>query len=89
VILYTVLDMGSIIGDQAGEAGTEENAVVGGVPVVLRRTAEGSAFIERVLSTDPEDFLRPELTPGTPVIFKEGMAMPPWRAAMQTPPVQV
>lgn len=77
MILYTVLDMGSVMEDRAGGTATTESAVVGGVPVILRRTGDGSAFIERVMSTDPQDFLRPELSPGTPVVFNEGEAVPP------------
>ncbi|MDI6906598.1 MAG: YlzJ-like family protein [Thermoanaerobacterales bacterium] len=80
MILYTVLDMGSVMEDQGAGTTTAENAVVGGVPVILRRTGDGSAFIERVMSTDPQDFLRPELSPGTPVVFNQGTAVPPGEA---------
>ncbi|ACA59345.1 YlzJ-like family protein [Candidatus Desulforudis audaxviator] len=65
MILYTVLDIESVLGEPAGAEGVLENAVVDGVPVLVRRSKAGNVFLERVLSTDPYDFLRPELTPGS------------------------
>lgn len=74
MIHYTILDMGTVLEDPAGGCTMTENAVVGGVPVLLRRAANGGACIERVLSTDPADFLRPELTPGTAVVARDNGA---------------
>ncbi len=64
MILYTVLDIESVLGDPAGTEVALENAVVDGIPVLVRRSNNGNVFLERVLSTDPYDFLRPELAPG-------------------------
>lgn len=38
---------------------------VGQAKVVLERSSDGTTRVQRVLSTDPADYLRPELQPGT------------------------
>lgn len=66
MILYTVLDIESVLHTPAEDAqGVLENAVVAGVPVLVRRTKNGNVSLERVLSTDPYHFLRPEFAPGS------------------------
>lgn len=37
---------------------------VGRAHVVLERAPDGTARVQRILSTDPADYLRPELQPG-------------------------
>lgn len=74
MILYTVYDVESVLSTADTTPSALENAMVGGVPVLIRRAKEGAASIERVLSTDPNDYLRPELTPGTPVVFRDHLS---------------
>lgn len=40
-------------------------AVVGGVQVLVSPSYDGRNRVERVISTDPADYLNPRLAPGT------------------------
>lgn len=42
-------------------------ATLGGISVLVQPTGEGVGRVERVLSTDPNHFLDPRVTPGTSV----------------------
>lgn len=42
---------------------------VGRATVVVHVAADGSRRVERLLSTNPADYLRPEWQPGTPWAF--------------------
>lgn len=65
-ILWTIVPQEEIWEDEAGPTGSAALMEVsyGGVPLLARRTPEGATVIERLLTTDPNAFLRPELTPG-------------------------
>lgn len=75
MFLYTVVPPEEIWDDSS--SGTEQGAAVNwvetshhGVPVLARRTPDG-LLVERLLTTDPYVYLRPEFTPGTPVVSEE------------------
>jgi len=67
VILYTVLDVESCLHDEKEEVPRYEEVLVDSVPVLVKRHGTDVAVIDRVLSTDPMDFLNPDLSPGTRV----------------------
>ncbi len=72
MILWTIADLDTVTSQATVEAEPPlENAVVDGVPVLVRRTPEGARTIDRVLSTDPYHFLRPELAPGRTLYLQE------------------
>lgn len=45
------------------------NQVIDGVPVQIMVTGNGSARIERILSTDPQDYLKGTLQPGQEILY--------------------
>ncbi|MGE5552746.1 MAG: YlzJ-like family protein [Betaproteobacteria bacterium] len=72
--LYTVVPGEQVWeDDSAGEVGSPLVCLTYlGVPLLARRAAEG-AVIERLLTTDPNAYLNPGLSPGTllPGVFPE------------------
>jgi hypothetical protein len=67
-MLYSIVPPEVIFGlpPAAGtEAALREVPLARGGRLLLRRGTAGEC-VERVISTDPRDFLRPELQPGTP-----------------------
>ncbi len=67
MILYTVLDVESCLRDEKEEVPQYEEVLVDSVPVLVKRHGTDIAIIDRVLSTNPTDFLNPDLSPGTRV----------------------
>lgn len=53
---------------QGESAGASLRLEVGGCPCQVRQGAEGSLWVEAVCSTNPKDFLRPELQPGQRIL---------------------
>lgn len=51
-------------GVAGGPVRPEEAALVGGTRLLLRRDTHGRAVIERIISTEPRDYLDPRLQPG-------------------------
>lgn len=51
---------------QAAVAPVLAEVTIGSGRVVLETGPDGRARVHRVLSTDPADYLRPELQPGSP-----------------------
>lgn len=45
------------------------NQVFDGVPVQVMVTSDGIARIERILSTDPQDYLKVALQPGQVILY--------------------
>ncbi|MBO8128196.1 MAG: YlzJ-like family protein [Peptococcaceae bacterium] len=72
MILYTPVQLELIFRREDEEKKYPETveAYVNGVLAVIKRTGLREGYIERVLSTDPYDFLQPDLSPGTNVVFK-------------------
>jgi hypothetical protein len=71
-MLYTIMPIEMVFGaeqsvGQNGVDGTVRVPVAAelqGIGVLCHPMPDGSARVERLLSTDPADFLRPELSPG-------------------------
>ncbi len=68
-MLYTPMPIEMIFGDPYSTDQGTEMVIMDhkGVKVLARRNRNtmGHGRIERVLSTDPQDYLNPELAPGT------------------------
>ncbi|HHW14590.1 MAG TPA: hypothetical protein GXX28_06620 [Firmicutes bacterium] len=74
MFLYTIVPPEELWDETPSEA---EGAAVDwvetthyGVPVLARRTSS-RLLLERLLTTNPYLYLRPEFAPGTPVVSKE------------------
>lgn len=63
MILYTIYDPEYVFGTQQNNASYSEMSV-DGVTVQICQTSNSEARIERILSTNPADFLNPKLQPG-------------------------
>ncbi len=67
-MLYTVMPMEMVFGmgqnAEDGLTGAPVWAELQGIGVLCHPMPDGGARLERLLSTDPADFLRPELSPG-------------------------
>jgi len=63
MVLYTIIPPEEIFSDDAEPAQIE--ASVGGIRVLVTPLGDGTARVERLLSTDPDHFLMPQLRPGT------------------------
>lgn len=68
-MLYTIMPMEVVFGPPPGESQPEVLSVVasvgGGVRALVQPLPDGRARLERLLSTDPADYLRSDLIPGT------------------------
>ena len=69
MIHYTPLDPMEIWTDLSAPSSTMEERILEGVRVLLRKGEGMSWSVVQVISTDPEDYLRPELQPGMPVEY--------------------
>ncbi|HLT58375.1 MAG TPA: YlzJ-like family protein [Limnochordales bacterium] len=65
MILWTIVPVEWVL-EEDGPSPPLMDVAVGALRLVLEAGADGSARIHRVLSTDPADYLRPELQPGAP-----------------------
>ncbi|MFO7310925.1 MAG: YlzJ-like family protein [Bacillota bacterium] len=65
MILWTIVPIESVLDDEPSTPQVVDVAV-GHMRLLLEPGADGRTRIQRVLSTDPADYLRPELTPGLP-----------------------
>ncbi|MEW6183809.1 MAG: YlzJ-like family protein [Bacillota bacterium] len=73
MILYTPLPMELVLqGLESEPVPKLKETTVGGVPVIVEETGPGRGRLVRLLSTDPYAYLKPDLTPGTEVIFDFG-----------------
>lgn len=68
MILYTPVQLELVLSglDQMTRAG-ERITSVGGVSVLVQKDAQGQEKIVQLLSTNPADYLRRDLSPGTTV----------------------
>ena len=65
MILYTPMQLELVLeGFDTTEYPVQQEALYGGVPVLLEYTAGGKKKIAKLLSTNPYDYLRPDLYPG-------------------------
>lgn len=64
MVLYTPLSLDDVFSGSQTPEGVFE-AVIEGRRVLLRRGADGMARLERLLSTEPNDYLNPAFSPGT------------------------
>jgi hypothetical protein len=71
MVLYTPLAPEDVlgIGRAASDVSDVRLAAVGGRPCLVRTGPDGCARIERLMSTDPADFLDPRFQPGRPVPY--------------------
>jgi len=69
MILYTPAQLELVL-DGSDAVLKYRQVLVDGIPVLVRETGAGCGSIERLLSTDPADYLRPDLSPGTQVAFE-------------------
>jgi hypothetical protein len=73
-MLYTIMPLEEVFAAPPWEAGYAGSAaaphppvpaVVGGVQVLVSPSYDGRNRVERIISTDPADYLNPRLAPGT------------------------
>lgn len=69
MLLWTVLPEELVL-EQAGPPPVYEETDIAGTRMLVERVPDGRCRIVRLYSTDPRDFLRPELQPGTLVNYK-------------------
>lgn len=64
MIIYSPLPEEVIFQNQNQDEYKLINQVWNGIPVQIMVTKDGTARIERILSTDPQDYLNADLQPG-------------------------
>ena len=64
-MLWTIVPVDELFGAD-DESGSVAEMSVGSVTVVVRSDGEGRRRVERLLSTNPADYLRAEWQPGAP-----------------------
>ncbi|MDR7865529.1 MAG: YlzJ-like family protein [Sporomusaceae bacterium] len=74
-VLWTVLPMELVL-DGFEKGSVYEEAEVAGAKVMVERVAPFASRIVRLLSTAPDDYLRPELQPGTMLTYKPALMAP-------------
>jgi len=68
MILYTPMQLELVLSGLDNMTNEfDKKASVNGVPVIVRQTGDGKQKIIQLLSTNPADYLRSELYPGTVV----------------------
>lgn len=72
MVLYTVIPLENVLGEDDAEIGEVLTVNVGGVNATVRPDAGGYGVVERLLSTNPEDYLKSELAPGARVWLGPG-----------------
>lgn len=64
-MIYSVIPFDQILFDQQGELGVRMEVTLDGERVVLLKNDNNTYSIERLISTNPKAYLKPELAPGT------------------------
>lgn len=64
-MIYSVIPFDQILFDQQGESGVRMEVTLDGERVVLLKNDNNTYSIERLITTNPKAYLKPELTPGT------------------------
>jgi len=67
MVLYTPLALEDVLASPDSQAGEPWLTHVGGRPCLVRRGPSGQVVMERLLSTDPADFLDARFQPGCPL----------------------
>jgi hypothetical protein len=64
-VIYSIVPFDQILFDQQGDTGTRMEVTLDGERVVLLQNENNTYSIERLISTNPKAYLKPELAPGT------------------------
>lgn len=64
-MIYSIVPFDQILFDQQNSTGTRMEVTLDGERVVLLQNENNTYSIERLISTNPKAYLRPELAPGT------------------------
>lgn len=69
MILYTPMQLELVLAglDQMDHS-SDRKVTIEGVPAIVRKNSAGKEEIVQLLSTNPNDYLRKNLSPGTPII---------------------
>ena len=69
MILYTPMQLELVLAglDQMDHS-SDRKVTIKGVPAIVRKNSTGKEEIVQLLSTNPYDFLREDLAPGTQII---------------------
>lgn len=70
MVIYTPIPVDFLFNYSEDKARRFTEFPYGEARVVAEMSAEGSYRVVRVISSDPQDFLRPELQPGSVIVFK-------------------
>lgn len=70
MILYTPLPVEDVLRGFEKEAPELTEMSMGDARVLVQRTGINEGIIHRIISTEPKDYLRPELQPGSVVSFQ-------------------
>ncbi|NLY75843.1 MAG: hypothetical protein GX075_11165 [Firmicutes bacterium] len=68
MFLYTIISPEAIFDESGSETGVAQNEVEirrGETSLVAQALPDGQFKITRIISTDPQDYLKPEWQPGT------------------------
>lgn len=69
-MLWTVVPMDELLDDDDGGGSVAEMSV-GGATIVVHTDGAGRRRVQRLLSTNPHHYLRPEWQPGAPWVGGE------------------
>ncbi len=64
-MIYSIVPFDQILFDQQNSAGARMEVTLDGERVVLLQNENNTYSIERLISTDPKAYMKPELAPGT------------------------
>jgi hypothetical protein len=64
MVLYTVIPVESVLGEDDFELSEEIMVNISGVNALVRPDGNGYGTIDRLVSTNPDDFLNQDLAPG-------------------------
>lgn len=70
MILYTPLPVEDVLQGYEKEAPELMELNLGGTKVLIEPTGLTAGVVHRIISTDPQDYLRPELQPGKVISFQ-------------------
>ena len=72
MILYTPMQLELVVeGLEEMKEPAARLVEIGGVPLIIEDTGSGEGKVVRLLSTDPQDYLRTDLYPGTVIKFHQ------------------
>lgn len=64
-MIYSIVPFDQVLFDQQTSMGNRMEVTLNGERVVLLQNENNTYSIERLISTNPKAYLKPELTPGT------------------------